>query len=74
VVKLRAEAQGFSPVVAVYRGDELTDLRTIASHDSGDSTTAFTAFEAQEGETYRIVVGSRDDRSGTFILRWDQAP
>ena len=63
----------FDTLLAVYSGDDTSNLRKIMDDDqSGDNNAAMVSFPAIKGQTYWIVVAGYDGASGTVRLNWDQ--
>jgi len=63
----------FSTVLAVYTGDNVTNLSPITANiaDVGGATTSRVDFEASAGTNYQIVVdGARGD-AGNAVLNWN---
>lgn len=63
--------RNFSNMVAVYRGDALGACERIAMGYSANGGTSTLTFQAEEGETYRIVGAVMDESYvGAFTLTW----
>lgn len=63
----------FDTLLAVYRGDEIDQLTTIASNDDSCGTRSAVRFTASAGETYQIAVDGFGSRTGTFVLKIEHA-
>lgn len=57
VVRMVAQASGFTPVIAVYQGNSLTSLkRVVNSLQFPDTAGVYCSFETAVGQTYDIQV------------------
>ena len=64
----------FDSLLAVYTGDELTNLQEVASNDNGCDSQSRLTFTAAAGTTYRIAVDGANGAAGYFDLYWWMAP
>lgn len=68
-VTISTIGSSFDTVLAVYTGDELTNLVQVASDDeSGGSGTSRVTFNAAAGTTYALVVDGWLGASGNIVL------
>lgn len=70
IVQLATTNTTFDTVLAVYSGDQLTNLQAIAANDnlSASNTDSAVEFETPGGVTYHIAVTGAAEQSGTFQL------
>ena len=61
-------------LLAVYTGDQLTQLEVVASDDDGCGDQSGVTFAASAGVTYRIAVDGADGETGYVFLEWGLAP
>lgn len=59
---------------AVYVGDTIQTLGTVAGNRSSGTSAVTDSFPAIGGMTYRIAVGSIDTHQGTFVLTLTTSP
>ena len=64
----------FDSLLAVYTGDQLTQLQQVAADDDGCGDQSRVSFSAAAGVTYRIAVDGTDGATGYFELDWGIAP
>jgi PASTA domain len=64
----------FDTLLAVYTGDELTNLQETASNDNGCDSQSRLTFTALAGTTYRVAVDGANGAAGFFELSWWMAP
>src|SRR5438093_13409792 len=64
----------FDTLLAVYTGDDLTQLQQVAADDNGCGGQSYLTFAATAGVTYRIAVDGAWGASGYFELTWGIAP
>jgi hypothetical protein len=64
----------FDTVLAVYTGDDLSDLQEVASNDDGCGQGSRVSFVTAPGETYRIAVDGADGATGLFWLDYGLGP
>lgn len=70
------EEPTFDSLLAVYQGDSVDALRTVASNDDvvPGSWAGRLAFTARAGSTYRVAVDGVSGKSGRFLLSWAMRP
>ncbi|WP_375477358.1 beta strand repeat-containing protein [uncultured Jatrophihabitans sp.] len=63
---------GFNTLLAVYIGQSVDSLTSIASNNdvSADSTRSRVSFSATAGSVYRIAVDGAGRASGSVVLNW----
>ncbi len=64
----------FDSLLAVYTGDELTQLQQVAADDNGCGDQSYLTFAANAGVTYRIAIDGANGDSGYFELYWGVSP
>jgi hypothetical protein len=64
----------FDTLLAVYTGDQLTDLQEVVSNDDGCGSQSQVTFATTAGTTYRIAVDGADGEVGYFELGWSMGP
>jgi hypothetical protein len=64
----------FDTLLAVYTGDELTNLQEVASNDNGCDSQSRLTFTALAGTTYRVAVDGANGAAGYFELYWWMVP
>jgi len=66
----------FDSLLAVYRGDSVDALTTVASNDDVDPLwwASRLSFDADAGATYQIAVDGVAGKSGPFQLAWAMKP
>ena len=68
---------GSSPLLAVYRGPDVSDLKSVAADSGSGAKNGCTnpeskvGFEAQEGVTYYIAIDSKGGIGSFFTLKLD---
>ena len=69
-----AYGRPINTVLGVYTGDAISELEYVAFNDddlSSDHAESSVTFAAEEGTTYRILVGVNDGSDvGRFLLHW----
>lgn len=71
-VSLDTQGSGFDTLLAVYAGEDVTTLQSLASSDNAAAaTTSAVLFQAQAGTTYRIAVDGTNAEAGTAQLNWN---
>ena len=69
------EGSDFDTILAIYTGDGLGNLASIAQDDdSGPDLTSSATFSAETGIEYRIAVDGAGGHSGDFFLNWSFSP
>ncbi len=72
VATFSTQGSDFDTLLAVYTGNELGNLKEVASDDdSGGYFTSAVVFSADPSVEYHIAVGGALEASGTILLRWD---
>jgi hypothetical protein len=61
-------------LLAVYTGDQLTQLEAVAADDDGCGDQSRVTFTASAGATYRIAADGADGETGYLFLEWGLAP
>lgn len=61
-------------LLAVYTGDQLSELEAVAADDDGCGDQSRVTFTASAGVTYRIAVDGADGETGYLFLEWGLAP
>jgi hypothetical protein len=64
----------FDSLLAVYVGDDVTQLQQVAADDNGCGDQSWLTFAASAGVTYRIAVDGADGAIGYFELGWGIGP
>jgi hypothetical protein len=64
----------FDTLLAVYTGDQVSNLQPVAADDNGCVDGSRVSFMATAGVTYRIAVDGADGETGYFELYWGVAP
>jgi len=73
MVVFTTEGSRFNTVLAVYTGQELTNLNLVANNDdyNGETTASMVMFNATSGVEYKIAIdGKGAQNSGIFSLGW----
>jgi hypothetical protein len=67
------QGSDFDTLLAVYRGDSLSQLEEVASNDDIEPgvTQSRVSFPAQEGVEYRIAVDGYNAGKGSVVLNWE---
>ena len=61
----------FDTLLAVYTGDTVDSLTSIASdNDSGGNLTSRVVFDASEGQVYQIAIDGVSGATGNLVLNW----
>ena len=61
-------------LLAVYIGNSIGALTTVASNDDSCHKGSSVSFRARAGQTYRIAVDGAGEAIGTFFLSYKRAP
>ena len=74
-VTFDTRGSNFDTLLAVYTGDNLSDLaETTSNDDTGGTYQSAVRFSAQQGQTYHIAVDGWGGDSGTIVLNWQAPP
>ena len=64
----------FDTLLAVYTGDQVSNLQPVAADDNGCGAQSQLSFMAAAGVTYRIAVDGAAGATGYFELDWSLPP
>jgi hypothetical protein len=64
----------FDTLLAVYTGDQVSNLQAVAADDNGCDAQSRLSFMAAAGVTYRIAVDGAFGATGYFELDWSLPP
>ena len=64
----------FDTLLAVYTGDQVSNLQPVAADDNGCGARSQLSFMAAAGVTYRIAVDGASGATGYFELDWSLPP
>lgn len=64
----------FDTLLAVYTGDQVSNLQPVAADDNGCDAQSRLSFMAAAGVTYRIAVDGANGETGYFELDWSLPP
>jgi hypothetical protein len=64
----------FDTLLALYTGDQVSNLQQVAADDNGCGAQSRLSFTADAGVTYRIAVDGAWGETGYFELDWSMAP
>jgi hypothetical protein len=64
----------FDTLLAVYTGDQVSNLQPVAADDNGCGAQSQLSFMAAGGVTYRIAVDGASGATGYFELDWSLPP
>jgi hypothetical protein len=73
-VRISTCGSDFDTLLAVYTGDSVSALTTIASNDDACDTQSRVGFDATAGTTYRIVVDGLAGSTGSIALALGPPP
>ena len=69
---ISTDGSNFDTILAVYTGDDLSNLTLIAANDDNNSNeTSEVSFAAVEGEHYRIAIDGFAGLTGNVSLTWN---
>ena len=75
VVEFSTRGSSFDTLLAVYLGDQVSELTEVASdEDAGGFFTSLVRFNAIKGTTYRIAIDGFGSAQGNIVLSWHQEP
>jgi hypothetical protein len=64
----------FDTLLAVYTGDQVSNLQPVAANDNGCGDQSLLTFTATAGVTYRIALDGANGATGYYELYWGVAP